>query len=253
MKVWRTIQQSLQRHKKLAVAAIAGIVVVAGYGFWSNYVWQQYEHAYSEAAVHAKTTVNAALTTPQSTEEEKAQKTSAITKVVDSYQPLDCHITPLVAWQTFLDGMRHKKATCEELATRLDTLNGAIKDVSQYLKDGQQLVAVMATEDKPETITEDTLEAQVKAWQQTKQKVISLEASKAFVPVKEKAQEAAEAIANTWHQLLEANKAQDQSAYEKTRAQLSESYDKLAAIAPVSSTQLTGLAKQLQTAYDQIP
>lgn len=251
MKVLQSIWQSMQQHKKVVVVAAVGIVLAAGYIFWSSFTWQQYENVYVEKSSRAKTDIDAALSAPQSTEEEKAQKTQAIAKVAESYQSLDCHITPMVAWQVFLDSARHKKATCEELAAKLEIVNGAIRNLSQYLKSSQQLVSAMVAEEKPDTVTGDTIEVQVKAWQQVKQKVTSLEADEAFMPVKDKAKEAVGVITDTWDKLFAAHKAQDQTAYEEARAQLSESYDKLATIPPASSAQLTELASQLQAAYDE--
>lgn len=244
------LQRFLQR-KRLLIGGLGVVVLLGGYVLWSNYMWRQYEEHYKTAMTEAKGSIDAAIQLPQSTEDEKTKKITEVTAIGASYQSIDCEISAVVDWQSSLDNLQRIKADCEDQAMKLDALIAEMRRVAQYFKNDRELVTVMATKDGSTVVNEDTIEDQVKNWQQIKEKVQSLEVSEAFAPVKAKAQDAASKIFDVWQQLFDAHQAQDQPAYEEARANLAANYDTLAAIVAVSSQHLTELTKKLETAYNE--
>jgi hypothetical protein len=238
-------------HKLLVLLTVVIIGVGAAYTVWSIAAWRQYQTQYTTTLVDFRASVDAILKLPQKTEEEKNKKTTSLYEIVKNQTNLDCRVGGLFDWQRVFGEAQRRVDECVYLDERLVVFHSALEKVATFLQDEQKVAAIM-TGDTPEKANEENFEAQATNWQKVQSELTSLGTSEAFKPVQAKAKNAAKVIQEAWQRLSDANKAQDQSAYEDARAKVSASYDSLATIAPVATTQLAELLNELTTSYKTI-
>lgn len=238
-------------HKLLVLLTVVIIGVGAAYTVWSIATWRQYQTQYTTTLVDFRASVDAVLKLSQKTEEEKNKKTTSLYEIVKNQTNLDCRVGGLFDWQRVFGEARRRVDECVHLDERLVAFRSALEKVVTFLQDEQKLATIM-TSDTSEKVNEENFEAQAENWQKVQRELTSPETSEAFKPVQDKAKNAANVIQGAWQRLSDANKVQDQSAYEDARAKVSASYDSLATIAPIATTQLAELLKELSTSYETI-
>lgn len=249
-RLYKNTWQWIRSHKIFVVVIVAA-VIVGLYVLGSAMSWQQYQDRYEKSIAMAKTDIDTVLALPQKTTEEKGQKTTALSEVAAKQADLDCQVNILFSWQRIL-GNQAKIDECDDVLEKLSALRQALQNVATYLGDEQVLLEKMVVNMTPERISEEDFQSQIAQWQEVRRDVMSLDVDESFQPVKEKALEAVGAILNAWQLLLDAHVAEDQVVYEDARTKLPESYDRLAAIAPIADSRLVELTKTLQTAYNAL-
>lgn len=249
-RLYKNIWQWVRSHKVLVVVVVA-TVAVGLYVLGSVMSWQQYQNRYEVSIITAKADIDMVLAHPQKTSEEKRQKTAALNGLAAKQASLDCQVSTLLSWQRIL-GNQAKVDGCNNASEKLSALRQALQSIAAYIGNEQVLLEKMTANTTPDQVGNDDFQSQITQWQDVQREVTLLDVSEPFKPVKEKALEAAGAIQDAWQRLFDAHIAEDHVAYEDARTKLSESYDRLAAIAPMADSKLAELTKTLQTVYDTL-
>jgi len=240
----------LFRHKVVTLSVIA-LVIVGGYGLLSWQLWKNYQSSYEASYTRLHIDVDRALALPGGSAEEKAQKITALSSAAQ-LPSAECRTSILIQWQTVFEPLRARVDKCNQQATASQTLKEQLSYLAQYLDNEASLLALLNSVSSPDKVEADSFENQVKSWQALSGKITELQVQPAFEPVKSATGESVTAISNAWQKLHEANAAQNRAAYEEARAKLSEAYDKLATVNPLSQKQFKELIDSMQATYDTL-
>jgi hypothetical protein len=226
-----------------------------GYILWGNAAWANYHTSYGRRKAEVKANIDTALKMPASSAKERAAKLKALSstsKKITSQDKL-CAVNSMIGWQQSISGSYKKwRQECESTQSSIDSLNSELRVVVAYMKNDQALASLLSTAlaatDKK--VTESSFSAVLAKWKTAVAAVKEMDVPTEFAPVKAKAQKAVSNVDAAWKALVTAHAAKDEAKYEKALTSLSSAYFAVADVERVSTEQVAGLSKAVQSRYD---
>lgn len=246
-RVLTRIGRFIRKYKIVAIVVLL-FVVFGLYYLLSQQLWKDYQTAYEMRHTQLQTETDRVLKMPATISDEKRAKLAELKELAQQSNG-NCQINALIGWQIIIPSLQGQNDHCEALSVKDQTLKASLDKLVLYFESEQALVGVMTSADLASEVDETSFERQLAQWQDMLARVKDLKVQDDFEPVKQVSVMNVEKIVGAWQTLQAAHIATDQKAYEEARAKLAESYDGLAAIAPVSEKHLAPLIQAVQSAH----
>lgn len=234
----------VQRAQLIMVTVLlVAIVLLTGYVWYSMQQWNNVSAHTDKTNTEVKTRILALQGKEHSLEEVKAE-TKMITKKIDEM----CNVSPGVSWQRQIaPKIRDTLESCTTYRKSLSKARDALTTLSVRASSEQRFAAMLkAYQVKVAEIPPEKVESSREAWKDFAEKVKKIEVHESLEDAKESASITARELAQSYDELIKANKEENRTAYDEAAVSIQKGYSKLGEIQNLSVESYSRLVDEVR-------